>query len=175
MKQHLTKNFALLLVVLLAMSFFGAFSTLLANQTVVAQENRLTPKPPTGTNTPPLNPSQTVAAQEKAMDIIQNVMSVDLSKYTIELKINSIMDGIPLGDANRKITNLMYALTPLEGNGNENGAIEVCFAFEKDVLTQYFITPLTAQAITTTQYANHHDVIVSFLEKYRQTTNIDST
>jgi len=109
-----------------------------------------------------------------AINIIQNVMQADLSKYTIELKINSIMDGIPRSNINRKITNLLYALTPIEGNNNENSAIEVSFSFERDALTSYFITPIDSQVITTTNYANRHDVIVGFLEKYQQTTNIDS-
>ncbi|MDR2719391.1 MAG: hypothetical protein LBC03_01115, partial [Nitrososphaerota archaeon] len=157
------------------LSFFGAFQVSVTCQTVAAQDNVLSPKPPTGSNIPPLDPSQTAVAQKKAMGIIQNVMSVDLSKYTIELVINSIMDGVPTAkDDDRKITNLMYALTPLEGDA-DNSVVEVCFAFEKDVLTNYFISPVASQVITTTQYANRHDAIVGFLEKYQQNTNIDSS
>jgi hypothetical protein len=168
-----SKKFVPLLAVLIAFSFFGAFSASFADQTVMAQD--LMPKPPTGPNTPPLDPSQTAAAQEKAMNIIQNVIQADSSKYTIELKINSMMDGIPLSDIDRKIINLMYTLTPIEGNNNENSAIEVVFSFEKDVLTSYSITPLGSQVITTTHYDNRHDAIVDFLEKYQQNTNIDSS
>jgi hypothetical protein len=131
------------------------------------------PTPATGSNTSPLDTSQTTAAQEKAMDIIKNVMSVDLSKYTIELKINSIMDGSPLANDNRKITNLMYALTPIESK-DENGVIEVYFTVEKDVITNYFITPVSSQVITTTQYANQQEAVKGFLEKYQTYTTIDS-
>jgi hypothetical protein len=172
MKQHLSKIFAPLLVVLFALSFL-AFSAPIVHQTVAAQDALLTPEPPKGPK-PTLDPSQTAAAQEKAIAIIQNVMMVDLSKYALELKSNSIMDGIPLSNVSRKITNLRYALTPKEGNGNEHNVIEVCFAFEKDKVTQYFITPFDAQIITTTQYTNHHDAVVGFLEKYQQNTHIDS-
>lgn len=172
MKKEITKIFAPLLVLLIATSFFGAFSASVAGQTAAAQGNVPAPTPATGT-TPPLDPSQTAAAQEKAMKIIKDVMSVDLSKYKIELKINSIMDGSPLTDDNRKITNLMYALTPIESK-DENNVIEVYFAVEKDVVTNYFITPVTSQVITTTQYANPEEVVKGFLEKYQTYTTIDS-
>jgi hypothetical protein len=171
-QKYLTKIFAPLLVVLIATSFFGAFSASVAGQTAVAQDNVPAPTPATG-STPPLDPSQTAAAQEKAMDIIKNVMSVDLSKYTIELQINSIMDGVPLANDNRKITNLMYALTPIESK-DENSVIEVYFAVEKDVVMNYFITPVSSQVITTTQYANQHEAVKGFLEKYQTYTTIDS-
>ena len=88
MKKEITKIFAPLLVVLIATSFFGAFSASVAGQTAAAQDNVPAPTPATG-STPPLDASQTAAAQEKAMNIIKNVMSVDLSKYTIELEINT--------------------------------------------------------------------------------------
>ncbi|MDR2202924.1 MAG: hypothetical protein LBE76_01185 [Nitrososphaerota archaeon] len=174
MKKCLIKIFTSLFVVLFVVSFFGTIQVPIVNQTVTAQENFLAPKPPTGPNTPPLDPSQTIAAQEKALNIIQNVIQTDLSKYNLELKINSIMDGLPLSDIDRKITNLMYALTPIESNDNENSVIEIAFTFEKNVLTSYFITPIDTQNISTTQHANCRDAIASFLEKYQQNTNIDS-
>jgi hypothetical protein len=171
-QKYLTKFFAPLLVVLIATSFFGAFSALVAGQTTAAQDDTLVPIPKKESNTPPLDPSQAAAAQNKAMNFIENVLSADLSKYTIELKINSIMDGIPLANDNRKITDLMYALTPLEGNG-EKDVIEFCFMFEKDVLTTYFT--FASKVITSTQYANRNDAVKGFLEKYQTYTNIDST
>jgi hypothetical protein len=131
------------------------------------------PTPATGSNTSPLDASQTAVAQEKAMGIMKNVLSADLSKYTIELKINSIMDGSPLANDNRKITNLMYALTPIESK-DENSIIEVYFAVEKDVVTNYFITPVTSQVIATTQYANQQEAAKGFLEKDQTYTTIDS-
>ncbi|MCW4004128.1 MAG: hypothetical protein NWE95_09490 [Candidatus Bathyarchaeota archaeon] len=172
-QNYLTKIFAPLLVVLIATSFFGAFSALVAGQKNAAQDNTLTPIP-ARPSTQPLDAGQTAAAQDKAMNFIENVLSVDLSKYTIELKISSIMDGVPLANDNRKITDLMYALTPLEGNGDED-VIEVIFIFEKDVLTTYFTSLLPSKVITNTQYANRNDAVKGFLEKYQTYTNIDST
>ncbi|HSV49138.1 MAG TPA: hypothetical protein VLH35_02395 [Candidatus Acidoferrales bacterium] len=172
MKKEITKIFAPLLVLLIATSFFGVFSASVAGQTAAAQDTVPAPTPATGT-TPPLDPSQTAAAQEKAMKIIRDVMSVDLSKYKVELKINSIMDGSPLAKDNRKITNLMYALTPIESK-DENNVIEAYFAIEKDAVTNYFITPVTSQVITTTQYANQQEAVKGFLEKYQTYTTIDS-
>ena len=173
-QKYLTKIFAPLLVVLIATSFFGAFSALVAGQTTAAQDNTLVPIPAKGSSTQPLDASQTAAAQVKAMNFIENVMSVDLSKYTIDLQISSIMDGVPLANDNRKITDLMYALTPLEGNGDED-VIKVIFTFEKDVLTSYFTSPVTSQVITNTQYANQNAAVKGFLEKYQTYTNIDSS
>ena len=173
-QKYLTKIFAPLLVVLIATSFFGAFSAPVAGQTTAPQNNTLVPIPAKGPSTQPLDAGQTAAAQDKAMNFIENVMSVDLSKYTIDLQISSIMDGVPLANDNRKITDLMYALTPLEGNGDED-VIEVIFTFEKDVLTSYFTMPVTSQVITNTQYANQNAAVKGFLEKYQTYTNIDST
>ncbi|MDR0373146.1 MAG: hypothetical protein LBI79_06275 [Nitrososphaerota archaeon] len=177
MNKYLTKFFAPLLIVLLTASLFGAFSAPVVGQTTT-QDNALVPEPVTGSSTSPVDAEQTAAAQEKAMSIIKNVLSVDLSKYTIELQINSIMDGIPLdkelGNEHRKITNLMYALTPKDSTG-ENSVIEVYFAFENGAVTSYFIMPVASQVITTTQYANQQAAVKGFLEKYQKTTNIDSS
>ncbi|MDR1993050.1 MAG: hypothetical protein LBQ98_06085 [Nitrososphaerota archaeon] len=172
MKNHLIKIFASLLVVLIVASFFVAFLASVAGQTT-AQDNALVLYPPTGSNTPQLDAGQTAVAQEKAMAIIENVMSVDLSKYTIELQINSIMDGVPLSNDNRKITNLMYALTPTESNDSDS-VIEVYFAVENDAVTSYFIMPVDSQVITTTHYTNQQEAVKGFLEKYQKVTNIKS-
>ncbi len=172
MKKTLIKIFAPLLVVLLAVSFFGAFSASAAGQTT-SQDSALVPEPAKGSNTSPLDAGQTVVAQEKAMTIITNVMAVDLSKYTIELQINSIMDGIPLANDNRKITNLMYALTPTESN-DQDSVVEVYFTIENDIVTSYFIIPVDSQVITTKQYANQYEAVRGFLEKYQEVTKIDS-
>ena len=172
-QKYLTRFFAPLLGLLIATSFFGAFSDLVAGQTTATQDNTLVPIPKKESNTPPLDPSQTAAAQDKAMNFIKNVMSVDLSKYTIELKNSDIMDGVPLANDNRKITTLSYTMTPLEGN-DEKEVISVSFTFEKDVLTTYFTLPLT-EVITNTQYANRNSAVKGFFEKYQTYTNIDST
>jgi hypothetical protein len=173
-KQNcLVKIFVTLLVVLTAASFFEAFTAIVGGQTVAAQDDTLVPIPKKESNIPTLDLSQTATAQNKAMNFIEKVLSVNLSKYTIELKNSDIMDGIPLGNDNRKITTLMYELTPLEGNG-EKDVITLCFTFEKDELTTYFTLPLT-EVITTTQYANRNAAVKGFLEKYQTYTNIDST
>jgi len=172
MKKRLTKLFALLFVVLITMSFFGALSTPFANQTVMAQYD-LSPIPPRGTN-PPLDPSQTLAAQEKALNIMRNVISIDFSKYTLTLDSSSILDAKPLSEDTREITVLKYVLTPLESIGDETAGINIFFNLEKDVVTSYYIMPVT-QIITNTQYVNQRNAIVGFLEKYQIYTHIDSS
>ena len=150
MQKHLTKNFTpLLAVVLLVGSLFGAVLS-----------------PATGQTT------TTTAVQDKAIDIIENVLSVDLSKYSLELKIASL-DGMPLSNSDRKLTNLIYTLTPLENN-NGNSAVAIFFMVEKDVVINYFVGLESPQAITTTQYANQYEAAKGFLEKYQTHTNIDS-
>ena len=172
-KEYLTKIFALVLVVLIVTSFFGIFSTLVAGQTTADQDNTLIPIP-ARPNTQPLDAGQTDAAQDKAMDMIKNVMSVDLSKYNIRLQNSVIMDGVPLANGSRKITSLRYALTLLEGNGDEESVIRVCFTFEKDVLTSLFTLPLS-EVVTNTHYTNQNAAVKGFLEKYETYTNIDSS
>ncbi|MDR0372216.1 MAG: hypothetical protein LBI79_01435 [Nitrososphaerota archaeon] len=146
MQKHLTKIFTPLLVVLMVTSFFGA-----------------SPSPAAG---------QTPAAQDKTLDIIENVLSVDLSKYTIELKI-APLDGMPLSNNDRKLTNLIYTLTPLESN-DANSAVTIFFMVERDVVINYFVGLESPQVITTTQYANQYEAAKGFLEKYQTHTNIDS-
>jgi len=173
-QKYLIKIFTPLLVTLFALSFFGAISNPVTGQTIT-QRDALTPQPPKGPSTQPLDASQTVAAQEKARDIIENMLSVDLSKYTLELQSSSIMDGVPFANDNRKITSLRYALTPLEGSGAEDGVIEIYFTIEKDVVTNYFTMPVASQVITNTQYDNQKLAVKEFLEKYQAHTNIDSS
>ena len=173
MKKQIIKKIIPLLAVLIAYSFFGAISVSFADQTVMAQDIPI-PKPPTGSTTPPLDPSQTVAAQEKALNIIQNVLSVDLTKYTLELDSCSIMDAHPLTNDNRKITTLRYLITPVENPDNENN-IRIYFNIENNVVTSYYISPVASQIITNTQYTNQRNAITGFLEKYQAFTHIDSS
>jgi len=146
MKKHLTKLFAPLLVVLLVASFFGAPTSPVAGQTQTAQD--------------------------KAATILENVLSVDLSKYTPDIKIGS-MEGVPLSSADRKLTNLAYTLTPLENN-DENNIIKIYFTAEKDIIINYFVSLASPQVITTTQYANQYEAAKNFLEKYQTYTHINS-
>lgn len=171
-QKKLTKFFVPLLVVLMVTSFFGTISVLVTGQTTATQDNTLVPTPKQESSTQLLDAGQTALAQDKAMNFIKNVMSVDLSKYTIELKNSDIMDGVPLGNDNRKITTLRYALTPSEGK-DEKDVISVSFIFEKDVLRYYYTLPLT-EVITNTQYADRNAAVKGFLEKYQTYTNIDS-
>lgn len=172
-QKKLTKIFVSLLIVLIATSFFVTTSALVTGQTTATQNDTLVPIPKKESNTQPFDASQTVAVQDKAMNFMMNVMSVDLSKYAIELKNSDIMDGVPVANDDRKITTLRYALTPLEGN-DEKEVISVSFIFEKDVLRYYYTLPLTV-VVTTAQYADRNAAVKGFLEKYQTYTNIDST
>jgi hypothetical protein len=172
-QKKLSKIFVPLLVVLIASSFFGTISTLVTGQTTATQDNTLIPTPKQESSTQPLDTSQTAAVQDKAMNFIKNVMSVDLSKYAIELENSDIMAGVPLANDNRKITTLRYALTPLEAS-YEKDIISISFIFEKDVLRYYYTLPL-AEVVTNMQYVDRNAALKGFLENYQIYTNIDST
>ncbi|MDR2203022.1 MAG: hypothetical protein LBE76_01705 [Nitrososphaerota archaeon] len=178
MEKQLTKIFASLLTLLIAASLI-VFPTTVTNQTVTAQEPplpELIPEPPTGSSIPQfVDPKLTAAAEKKATNIIQNVISVDLTKYTLQLQHSSLSDGTPLTNDNRKITDLTYVLIPLENNGNENSQIIIAFSVEKNVVRNYFITPEDSQIITNPQYANQRAAVRGFLEKYQTYTQIDSS
>ncbi len=141
MKKRLTNFFAPMLIALIATSI-GAFPIAYAEQTT---------------------------AQDKAMDIIENVLSADLSKYTISLKHDSTLDGVPLAKDNRKITTLQYELS------SEGSTVDVSFIVEKGIVLQCIILPMYEQVITDKQYTIPFDSIKGFLERYQTYTKIDST
>jgi len=143
MKKYLTKLFTPLLVVLLVTPFFGAFLTPVTGQTI---------------------------NQDKALAFMENMLPVDLSRYSINLVNDSTMYGVPLAkDDNRIINNLLYELTSKDSN------LHISFTFEKDVMTSCQITPLQGQIITNKQYANPLDAAKDFLERYQVYTKIDSS
>jgi len=89
MKKYLMKIIAPLLVLLIVTSF-AAFPAPATAQTVTAN-------------------------QKKTMYFMENMLPIDLSKYAVELQIESTMDGIPalsdtVNSINRKITSLQYQL-----------------------------------------------------------------
>ena len=141
MKKQLTKIFAPLLIALIAASF-GAFPAAYAEQTT---------------------------AQDKAMDIIENVLSVDLSKYIISLKHDSTLDGVPLANDTRTINTLLYTLS------SEDSTLDVNFIVEKGIVVQCNVLPMYEQVITDKQYTNLLDAVKGFLERYQTQTKIDST
>lgn len=108
--------------------------------------------------------------QDKALAFMENMLPVDLSRYSINLVNDSTMYGVPLAkDDNRIINNLLYELTSKDSN------LHISFTFEKDVMTACQITPLQGQIITNKQYANPLDAAKDFLERYQVYTKIDSS
>jgi hypothetical protein len=167
MKKHLSKIFTTLLGMLIVVSFFGIFSVQAAGQ-IFAQNNILTPEPQKGLDNPPLEPSQ-IVAQEKAMGFLKNMLPIDLQKYSINLRSNSIMYGVPLAkDDNRVIINILYELN------STDSYLHIGFAFEKGIMTSCEITPIEGQIITNRQYDNSLIAAKDFLERYQAYTKIDS-
>jgi len=111
--------------------------------------------------------AQTTPAQEKAMHFMENMLPIDLSKYTITLQSERMMDEEAIG-YNRKITSLRYQLK------SENSELLVSFSIEKDNIALCSISTTAGQVIPKQQYSNQFDAVKAFLEKYQTYTNIDS-
>ncbi|MCL2287583.1 MAG: hypothetical protein FWC33_00125 [Candidatus Bathyarchaeota archaeon] len=140
MKKHLTKIIAPLLSLLIVTSLVAL------------------PSPVVG---------QT-STQKKAMDFMENMLQIDLSKYTINIISDATLGGIPLTNGNRKIHDILYELT------SENSKLHVAFVFEKDIMTSCGLYELEGKTITKHQYTNPFDAAKDFLERYQIYTNIDS-
>jgi hypothetical protein len=140
MKKHLAQIFIPLFIALIATSF-GLFPSECAEQTT---------------------------AQDKAISFIDKVLMVDLSKYDINLKHDSTLDGVPLSNDSRKITTLLYSLS------SENSTVNIDFIVEKDVVTSCNFCPLH-DVTRTEQYNSRLDGVKSFLERYQAYSLIDST
>ncbi|MCL2291490.1 MAG: hypothetical protein FWC30_00215 [Candidatus Bathyarchaeota archaeon] len=105
--------------------------------------------------------------QEKAMNFMENMLPIDLSKYTITLKNEYTMDELALGN-NRKINSLTYQLK------SEKSIVEVNFLVEKNTISLCSIAPIEGEVIYSKQYRNPLDAVKAFLEKYQTYTKIDS-
>ena len=163
MKKNLIQLFTSLLIVLLAVSFFGTFSVPVTGQTAPA------PSPVAETTSPPPLVPEQIVAQDKAMDFMVYMLPVDLSKYTVTLRSNSIMYGVPLADDNRIIINILYKLTSPDSD------LEIGFAFEKGLMTSCGVNPLRGQIILNRQYDNSLVAAKDFFERYQVYTQFDSS
>lgn len=113
--------------------------------------------------------AQTSPAQEKTMYFMENVLPIDLSKYTIKLLNESTMTGIPLGNINRNITTVRYQLT------SEESMLRVHFMVEKGAIVLCAIYPIEGEVFYSKQYSSQLDGVTSFLEKYQAYTKIDTS
>jgi len=139
MKKYLMKIFTPLLALLIAMSLIaGVF-------------------PATATNQP----------TDGYTDFIEKVLTVDISKYNIELTSNFTSDA-PLSIVERKITHLQYELTA------EQSRIIVIFSVEKGIITSCGASMLHGKVFTTKKHSNPLDSAKTFLERYQAYTKIDS-
>jgi hypothetical protein len=141
MKKRLTKIVVPLLVFVLVASF-GVFPPVVASQT----------------------------NQEKATDFMKNMLQIDLSKYTIELTVDSGMEGAPPSKDNRQTNTLAYELI------SDDNTVHILFSFEKDIMTLCSMYALEGkQVITLKQYDNPLDAAKDFLKRYQEYTKVDSS
>jgi len=112
--------------------------------------------------------AQITPPQEKAMHFMETMLPVDLSKYSITLQSERMMDEEAIGH-NRKITSLRYQLT------SENSDLSVSFSVEKDNIALCSISTIAGQIIPKQQYSNQFNAVKAFLEKYQTYTQIDSS
>jgi hypothetical protein len=142
MKKQLTKSFVSMFVLLLIVSL-GIFPS----PTVADQTN-----------------------QNKSIDFMENVMRLDLSKYTVFLSNDIVHEGFPVFDDNKIRNEITYKLS------SEKGKLLVGFDFEKDVIIMcgvYHLESLS-KIMTNKQYPNLYDAVTDFLETYQAYTKIDS-
>jgi len=141
MKKHLTKNCVLLLAVLIACSFFGTNSTPVSGQTT---------------------------DQDKAMAFMENVLPIDLSKYTLTL-LNDFTQGEEHFTNGREIHNLRYGLT------STNSGLQISFTFEHGAMSACNLYVLSGQVITNSQSNNLRQTATDILKRYQTQTHIDSS
>jgi hypothetical protein len=140
MKKYLMKIFTPLLVLLITMSLIaGVFPAIATNQPA-----------------------------DEYTNFMEKVLTVDVSKYTIELTSNFTSDA-PLSIVDRKITYLQYEL-----NSEQSGII-VLFRVEKGIISSCSASMLDGKVLTTQRYSNPLDAAKDFLERYQAYTNIDSS
>jgi hypothetical protein len=133
MKKQLTKTCLTVAIVVLAF-LIGALTTAHADQ---------------------------ASAQSQALAFIENVLPVDLTKYTINFEKYSTIDG--------KVGDLRYNLS------SKVGTIDVTCKVERGILTYCHIYPMNVPVISDRHYANILDAVKSFLEKYQTYSKLDST
>jgi hypothetical protein len=120
--------------------------------------------------------NKTATNQEKTRYFIENILPIDLSKYTLQFQreYNMWEGGIPSfsktgGTINRNMTKVQYQLT------SEESTFEIHFIIEKDAITGYTVYMKDGQeVILNKQYLNSLDAAKDFLEKYQIYTGIDS-
>ena len=142
-EKHLMKKFAVLFALLLVASLAVFPATTIASQS---------------TN------------QEKAMDFMEKVLpsNIDLSKYTIALKIDSTLLDVPRPEW-YNVEDVSYSLT------SENSELLVGFAIENGIIKSCNIYPLLeGKAITNKPYADLCETVIDFISAYQVYTNIDS-
>jgi len=146
MKKYLTKICIALIIVLIA-------SSLCALPATYAEQPR---------------------SQDQALAFIENVLPVDLSKYNITLTSHSTLDGVPIAGAieqanTRVIDTVQYTLR------SEQSTVDVMCNIEKNVMVFCQVYEKKGQLISDKQYTNLLDAVKSFLGKYQNYTNKDST
>jgi len=141
MNKSFMKIFASLFVLLLVVSFGVLSAPVVADQTT----------------------------QDRAMDFMEKVLPIDLSKYDINLKADATRNGLPpFFDDNRKITDMLYELSA------ENRKIDIVFRFENDVFVWCDLYPTEGSVFTSKQHSSLRDAALDFLKTYQTYTQIDS-
>lgn len=95
------------------------------------------------------------AAQDQAMDFMEQVLPINLSKYTITLRSDTTRD-------------LLYKLS----SGNRK--LDVTLTIENGIIYACGVYPMEGQAITKKHYSNLRSAVTDFLETYQAYTKIDS-
>jgi len=107
-------------------------------------------------------------ADDKYVGFIENVLSVDMSKYDINLKINSTQSDIPFTTVQRDINNLLYELN------SDESKLQIGFTIDRGIILMCDSTTMQGQFLATSHYNNPVDAVKGFIERYQSYTKIET-
>lgn len=107
-------------------------------------------------------------ADDKYVGFIENVLSVDISRYDINLKINSTQSDAPFTTAKRDINSLLYELN------SDESKLQIMFTIDRGIIAMCTSTTMQGQFLATSQYDNPVDAVKDFIEKYQTYTEIET-
>ena len=113
-------------------------------------------------------------AQAKAMDFMENVLPLELSKYNVTLEREASVE-LPMAwaDYYKQRINLRYLLVPLN-NFESSSNLKIFFEVEDGIIIHYHIQAHNQGVAINPRYNNLFDAVKVFLERYQTHTKIDS-
>jgi len=113
-------------------------------------------------------------ARDQTMGFIENVLPVDLSKYTVTLTKHSTMDGLPIAGIDGQPIDIVMDRVRYTLDSDES-TLRVNFHVQNNAVLSCHIYVDNGQVISDRPYSNLKDAVKCLLEKYQTYTKIDSS